>query len=56
MEQEIITKYLQGQSISQLLIEYPNYNRRKITKILIDNGVAIRGGRKKKELTSEQLE
>lgn len=53
MEQEIIQKYLKGESISQLLKDYPSYNRRKITKILIDNNIKIKGGRKKKEISSE---
>lgn len=55
MQQEIITKYLQGSSISKLLTEYPNFNRRQINKILADNNVTIRGGRKKKLLTQEQI-
>lgn len=36
-KQEIITKYLNGYSISQLLREYPELNRRGVTKILTDN-------------------
>lgn len=56
MEQEIIKKYLEGASISALLKEYPNYNRRKLTKVLTDNQITIRGGRKKKTLTNEQIE
>ena len=56
MTNEIINKYLQGISISKLLIEYPEYNRRTLTKILTDNNITIRGGRKKKEFTFEQIE
>ena len=55
MEQTIIQEYLEGSSISKLLIKYPNYNRRQINKILIDNNIAIRGGRKKKTLTKSQV-
>lgn len=56
MTNEIINKYLEGASISKLLIEYPQYNRRALTKFLTDNNVTIRGGRKKKTFTSEQIE
>ena len=56
MEQTIIQKYLSGDSISKLLSEYPQYNRRQITKILTDNQITIRGGRKKKTFSSEQVE
>ena len=56
MKQEIIKKYQEGMSISKLLLEYPNYNRREITKLLTDNNITIRGGRKKKTLTNEQIE
>ena len=53
MEQEIIEKYKSGISISKLLQEYPNYNRRQINQILLQNNISIRGGRHKKNLTSE---
>jgi hypothetical protein len=53
LEKEIIAKYLDGNSISFLLKEYPKYNRRQINKILNDNNITIRGGRKKKNLTEE---
>lgn len=54
-EQDIVNEYKNGKSISQLTKEVPlPYCR--IQKILFDNNVAIRGGRSKKELTSEQLE
>ncbi len=55
MEKIIIEKYLQGNSISKLLIEFPQYNRRQINKILLNNNIPIRGGRKKKELTEDQI-
>lgn len=55
MEEKIIKEYLKGKSISSLLFDYPTYNRRQITKILKDNGVTIRGGRKKKMLSDEQI-
>lgn len=53
--QDIIKKYKDGASISKLLNEYP-LNRREITKILIDNNISIRGGRKRKELSQTQIE
>ena len=56
MEQEIIDKYLEGKSISSLLKEYPTYNRRTLTKVLTDNHITIRGGRKKKTFSDEQVE
>lgn len=56
MKQEIIEKYLNGYSISKLLVEYPSYNRRLINKILAENNITIRGGRKKKTFTEEQVE
>ena len=55
MESEIISKYQAGESISKLLQQYPNYNRRQINKILADNNIPIRGGRKKKTLSQEQI-
>lgn len=56
MEEQIIQEYLSGKSISKLLIEYPSYNRRSLTKLLNDNNIPIRGGRKKKELSQSQIE
>ena len=56
MEEQIIQEYLNGKSISKLLIEYPSYNRRSLTKLLNDNNIPIRGGRKKKELSQSQIE
>jgi hypothetical protein len=53
MEEKIIQEYLNGKSISQLSKEYP-LNYRKIQKLLVDNNVTIRGGRKKKTLTEKQ--
>lgn len=53
--QEIIQKYQEGYSISKLLTEY-SYNRREITKWLIQNNITIRGGRNKKTFTPEQVE
>ena len=55
MEQKIVEEYNQGKSIAQLLRDYPNYNRRQINKILQANNITIRGGRKKKTLTEEQI-
>lgn len=56
MKEQIIQEYLNGKSISKLLIEYPSYNRRSLTKLLNDNNITIRGGRKKKELSQSQIE
>lgn len=55
-EKQIIDKYLSGLSISKLLKEYPDFNRRQINKILLDNNITIRGGRKKKTFSDEQVE
>lgn len=56
MKEEIIKKYLNGYSISKLLIEYPSFNRRQINKLLKENNITIRGGRKKREWSLEQKE
>lgn len=54
MENKIIEEYLNGKSINKLSQEYPlSYYR--IQKILTKNNITIRGGRKKKELSKEQL-
>lgn len=55
MEKQIVQEYLEGQSITKLLLKYPSYNRRNLTKLLTDNNVVIRGGRKKKNLSDEQI-
>ena len=55
MEELIIQEYLDGNSISKLLQKYPQYNRRSINKLFADNNITIRGGRKKKTLTQEQI-
>ena len=55
MEELIIQEYLEGNSISKLLQKYPQYNRRAINKLFADNNITIRGGRKKKTLTQEQI-
>ena len=46
----IINKYLSGYSISKLLNEFPEYNRRQITQILTENNIEIKGGRNKKNI------
>ena len=56
MKEEIIKKYLNGYSISKLLTEYPSFNRRQINKLLKENNITIRGGRKKREWSLEQKE
>lgn len=55
MENEIIQKYLNGQSITSLSKEYP-MSYYSIQKLLTKNQIPIRGGRKRKELTPEQLQ
>lgn len=55
MKEQIIADYLSGLSISKLVEKYPTLNRRKITEILIDNNITIRGGRKKKTFSQEQI-
>lgn len=55
VEQQIIKEYLEGSSINKLIEKYSNLNRRKITKILTDNNITIRGGRKKKSFNEEQI-
>lgn len=54
MEELIIKEYLSGLSITKLLEKYPDFNRRQINNILEKNKIAIRGGRKKKQLSQEQ--
>ena len=54
IKQEILQKYINGQSISQLSKDY-SFPYRKIQKLIVDNNIPIRGGRKKKILTAEQL-
>lgn len=56
MEQKIIKQYLDGTSISQLLILYPELSRYKINNILLDNNIKIRGGRKTIDFTDKQIE
>lgn len=52
--QELIQEYQNGKSISQLSRE-TEYTYCGIQKILRDNKIAIRGGRKKKALSPEQM-
>ena len=56
LEKEIIEQYQNGKSISVLAREYTTLSYRAIQKILVHNNIPIRGGRKKKTLTNEQLE
>lgn len=55
-KEKIIELYIQGNSISELTRIQNLYNYRDIQKILKIAQIPIRGGRKKKTLTSEQLE
>lgn len=55
MEEKIIQEYLNGKSISALEREYP-LSYKSIRKLLVENNVSIRGGRKKKVLTSLEIE
>ena len=52
MEQQIIQEYLNGTSITKLSKKYP-MSYYSITKLLKNNNITIRGGRKKKELPQE---
>ena len=54
IKQEILQQYIDGKSILQLSKEYP-FSYRKIQKLIVDNNIPIRGGRKKKTLSIEQL-
>ncbi len=56
MEENIVKEYLEGASISALLRKYPAFTRKKINKILFDNNVTIRGGRRKKQLSEQQIQ
>lgn len=53
-EQEIIKLYQEGKSIT-FLAENSSYNYRQVRKIISESGIPIRGGRKKKQLSEEQL-
>lgn len=55
IEEEIIETYKLGISISEIMEEYPQWSRKDITQLLKNNQIAIRQGRKKKELTNEQI-
>ena len=46
IKQEILQQYMDGKSILQLSKEYP-FSYRKIQKLIVDNNIPIRGGRKK---------
>ena len=52
----IINKYLSGYSISKLLKEFPEYNRRQINQILKENNIEIKGGRHKKIISNNDFE
>lgn len=54
MKEKIIQEYQNGKSISALEKEYP-LSYRAIRKLLVDNQIPIRGGRKKKILSPEEL-
>lgn len=54
-KEQIIQEYQNGKSISELSSLQTDFNYREIRKILINNGITIRGGRKKKYLTDEQI-
>lgn len=56
MDKKIVKEYQEGKSISQLLREYPNYSRHRIDKLLFENNVSIRGGRKRLEFSEEEME
>ena len=54
MENKIIQEYLNGKSINKLSQEYP-LTYYSIQKLLTKNNITIRGGRKKKQLSPDQL-
>lgn len=54
-KEQIIQMYQEGKSISEINRNLNNYNYRQIRKIIADAGIPIRGGRKKKTLSEEQL-
>ena len=54
-EQDIIKLYQDGKSITYLT-NNSSYNYRQVRKIIADNGIPIRGGRKKKSLSEEQMQ
>ena len=54
MEEQIIQEYVNGMSITKLSQKYP-MSYYSIQKLLVKNNITIRGGRKKKELSKEQL-
>lgn len=54
MEEKIIQEYLNGKSISSLEKKYP-LSYKAIRKILVDNQISIRGGRKKKILSEQEI-
>ena len=54
-KQDVINLYQQGKSISEIARTQNMYNYRSIQKILKEAKIPIRGGRKKKSLTPEQL-
>lgn len=54
MQEQIIKDYLSGKSISELSRQYP-MSYQAIQKLLIDNQIAIRGGRKKIQFSEDQL-
>ena len=55
-KEQIIKEYQEGKSISELAKSQTNFSYRAIRKILIENNITIRGGRKRKRLSEEQKE
>ena len=53
-KEQIIKEYQEGKSISELANIQADFSYREIRKILIDNKITIRGGRKKKGLSESQ--
>lgn len=55
MNEQIINEYLNGKSIMQLSKDYPSISYRQIQKMLKENHIPIRGGRKPREFSEEEL-
>lgn len=52
-EQDILDSYRNGNSISQISQSTDQYTYYKIRKIILNSGLDIRGGRKRREYSEE---
>lgn len=55
-KQEVIEMYQKGASISEIDRQTSDFSYRKIKEIITDAGLQIRGGRKKREFTNQQIQ